>query len=147
MSAICDASRNGVAIKYGTLYCTTFPCHLCAKHIVASGIALVVYLEPYPKSYAIKLHSDSITLNKTQAEKVVFRPFMGIAPSRYRDLFEKGKRKSSRGEAQKWESDPKRPLIQDLFPATEKAEQWVIVRLAELIKKEREGEGEENGPS
>ncbi|MDN3612645.1 hypothetical protein QWZ16_23945 [Vibrio ostreicida] len=26
-----------------------FPCHNCAKHIVASGIKRVVYVEPYPK--------------------------------------------------------------------------------------------------
>ena len=63
MSAICDASRKGVAIKGATLYCTTFPCHICAKHIVASGIERVVYLEPYPKSYAAELHGDFIEVD------------------------------------------------------------------------------------
>ena len=59
MSAISDAARKGVAIQGATLYSTTFPCHLCAKHIVASGIKRVVYLEPYPKSYANALHGES----------------------------------------------------------------------------------------
>lgn len=31
MSAICDAARLGKSIKGATLYCTTFPCHICAK--------------------------------------------------------------------------------------------------------------------
>jgi deoxycytidylate deaminase len=52
MSAICDAARTGRSVRGATLYCTTFPCHMCAKHIVASGIKKVVYIEPYPKSYA-----------------------------------------------------------------------------------------------
>ena len=58
MLAISDAARLGRATEDATLYCTTFPCHLCAKHIVAAGIDRVVFLEPYPKSYAQKLHSE-----------------------------------------------------------------------------------------
>ncbi|CAD7033501.1 deoxycytidylate deaminase [Pseudorhizobium halotolerans] len=38
MSAITDAARTGVSIRGATMYCTTFPCHMCAKHIVSSGI-------------------------------------------------------------------------------------------------------------
>jgi deoxycytidylate deaminase len=38
MSAICDAARVGRALKDTELFCTTFPCHMCAKHIIASGI-------------------------------------------------------------------------------------------------------------
>ena len=50
MSAIADAARLGRATKDATLFCTTFPCHICAKHVVAAGIDRVVFLEPYPKS-------------------------------------------------------------------------------------------------
>ncbi|MGB8551432.1 MAG: hypothetical protein WCD82_24935, partial [Xanthobacteraceae bacterium] len=82
-----------------TLYCTTFPCHLCAKHIVAAGIERVVFLEPYPKSYAQKLHSDSITFETNVGDKVLFEPFIGISPRRYRDIFEKKKRKGEDGKA------------------------------------------------
>jgi deoxycytidylate deaminase len=60
MGALADAARLGHMVKDGTLYCTTFPCHMCAKHIVAAGIEKVVFLEPYPKSLASDLHSDSI---------------------------------------------------------------------------------------
>ena len=46
MSALSDAARKGICVEGATLYCTTFPCHLCAKLIVAAGITKVVYLEP-----------------------------------------------------------------------------------------------------
>ncbi|WP_046861602.1 anti-phage dCTP deaminase [Microvirga massiliensis] len=140
MSAICDAARNGTSVRGATLYSTTFPCHLCAKHIVASGIKRVVYLEPYPKSYAEKLHSDSIQIDDpSETNKVSFQPFMGISPFRYRDLFEKGKRKGSDGAAMKWKSDPRRPMIDVVVPPHYEAEAVVALRLAELIaKKEAE---------
>jgi deoxycytidylate deaminase len=60
MNAICDASRFGHSTAGSTLYCTTFPCHMCSRHIVAAGIERVVYLEPYHKSLARELYPDSI---------------------------------------------------------------------------------------
>ncbi|TXN61408.1 anti-phage dCTP deaminase [Methylobacterium sp. WL6] len=149
MSAICDAARNGTSIKDGVLYCTTFPCHLCAKHIVASGISAVIYLEPYPKSYAERLHSDSIEVDGSQkGNKVAFLPFIGISPHRYRDLFEKGKRKNDMGEAKKWFSHPRRPMIDVVSPAHIGAEENVIAELGRLIvsinKKKEDGSKSED---
>jgi deoxycytidylate deaminase len=116
MSAITDAARNGVPIKGGTLYCTTFPCHLCAKHIVAAGIKRVVSIEPYPKSYAEELHSDSIEIDGDgSGSRVNFERFLGISPYRYRELFEKSKRKYSTGVAQRWNRDVKKPMIDVIF--------------------------------
>jgi deoxycytidylate deaminase len=60
MSAITASARTGVSVRGCTLFCTTFPCHSCARHIVASGIARVVYIEPYAKSFARQFHADSI---------------------------------------------------------------------------------------
>ncbi len=118
MLAISDAARLGRATKDATLYCTTFPCHLCAKHIVAAGIDRVVFLEPYPKSYAQKLHSDSITFETDVPEKVLFKPFMGISPRRYRDIFEKrNARKEESGKAKEWYEGQPIPLIEDRSPA------------------------------
>lgn len=139
MSAICDAARNGQSISGGVLYSTTFPCHLCAKHIVASGLDEVVYLEPYPKSYALNLHSDSISLTQ-EADKVRFRPFMGISPTRYRDLFEKGKRKTREGRAMKWQSEQRRPSIDYMFSPSNLAEPYVLVELSKLILNQEKDE-------
>jgi cytidine deaminase len=136
MSAIMDAARNGIAVKGGTLYCTTFPCHICAKHIVASGVLRMVYLEPYPKSYASDLHGDSIAVDPDSAtDKVRFEAFIGVSPFRYRDLFEKGKRKYSSGAAQQWNDGARRPMIDVYFPSYFRAETYVVGRLSEALER------------
>ncbi len=114
MNAITDAARLGTPIDNTTLYCTTFPCHLCAKHIISSGIAKVVYIEPYPKSYAKELYRGDILLKRapeTPDGKLYFEPFIGVAPNRYRDFFEKGKRKCGDGKAKDWQKDRPIPII------------------------------------
>lgn len=118
MSAITDAARLGVAVENCTLYCTTFPCHICAKHIVAVGIDAVVFLEPYPKSYARELHSDSIEIEGSrEVSKVKFIPFMGISPLRYRDFFEKGRRKDrSTGKVIRWARGIGVPIVEIYHP-------------------------------
>jgi cytidine deaminase len=102
MACLTDAARNGSAVRDGTLYSTTFPCHDCAKHIVASGLREVIYLEAYPKSLAQDLYGDSIeinTLEPSERRRVHFHSFVGVAPSRYLEFFAIGKkiRKDRRG--------------------------------------------------
>lgn len=134
MSAICDAARKGLPIEGTTLYCTTFPCHICAKHIVASGIKRVVYLEPYPKSYASLQHRDSISVDPDgKTDKVQFDAFIGVSPFRYRDLFEKGKRKYSGGLAQKWHKGEKRPMVEIYFPSYFEAETRIAAVLDQRL--------------
>jgi deoxycytidylate deaminase len=87
MEAILACARSDISTKDAELYCTTFPCHNCAKHIVASGIKRVVYVEPYPKSKALDFHSDSITLELDGRENVKFEPFVGVGPRSFYDLF------------------------------------------------------------
>jgi len=91
MSAIMSAAKNGIAVKNSIMFCTTYPCHNCAKHIVASGIVKVFYIEPYSKSKAIDSHSDSIEDQSKYSQKindkVVFTAFSGIAPRLYQDFF------------------------------------------------------------
>lgn len=89
MEAILSCARNGLSTVGASLYCTTFPCHNCAKHIVAAGMVRVVYVEPYPKSKALEFHSDSICTDepKVSDKRVRFEPFVGIGPRRFFDLF------------------------------------------------------------
>ncbi len=88
MSSLMSAARNGVSVNKATMYCTTYPCHNCAKHIVAAGLDKVFYIEPYPKSKAIELHSDAITdSDVSDNNKVKFEAFSGVGPKRYQDLF------------------------------------------------------------
>ena len=46
--AISEAARNGVEIDGSTAYITTFPCHICAKLLVSSGVTEIVYDKDYP---------------------------------------------------------------------------------------------------
>ncbi|MFN4149316.1 MAG: anti-phage dCTP deaminase [Candidatus Sericytochromatia bacterium] len=88
MEAILTCSRNNQSTRNTDLFCTTFPCHNCAKHIIASGIKRVVYVEPYPKSLALSLHNDSITTDRNNmTSKVIFEPFSGVGPRKFFDLF------------------------------------------------------------
>ena len=80
MAALVDAARRGVSVKNCTMFVTTFPCHLCARHIVAAGIRRVVYIEPYAKSLAADLYPDSIAIEGGSDAKVVFEPFVGVSP-------------------------------------------------------------------
>jgi len=87
MDAIVSLSRNpSCSTQNTTLFATTYPCHNCARHIVAAGIKRVVYIEPYEKSLAEKLHDDAITSTDEEG-KVPFEPFEGVAPRRYQVFF------------------------------------------------------------
>ena len=101
MAALIDAARRGVAVNSHSMYVTAFPCHNCAKHIIAAGISRVIYLEPYPKSRADSLHGEELELQSTNGrempDKVVFYAFSGIAPRQYRQLFGMTERGKDRG--------------------------------------------------
>ena len=49
-NAIVNAARNGMKIEGGTLYCTMFPCFVCAKLIVNAGILKVICSYDYHAS-------------------------------------------------------------------------------------------------
>jgi cytidine deaminase len=104
MAALLDGARRGVGVGKQRLFCTTFPCHNCARHIIAAGIAEVVFREPYEKSLAAELHDDALVVDPaTDADgKVVFRRFVGIGPPRYQDLFTMQTRKDAQGNKIDW---------------------------------------------
>ncbi|TPN48908.1 deoxycytidylate deaminase [Mesorhizobium sp. B1-1-9] len=131
MNAICDAARIGNPIQGTTLYCTTFPCHNCTKHIVACGIKRVVFMEPYPKSKAHELHGDEIQIeSESDLNRVSFVPFLGISPYRYRDIFQKDRRKAKDGKAALWYAEHPKPMVEIEFPSYPVAtEPWAIAPL------------------
>ena len=48
MEAILTVAREGRHSLVGaTMFTTTYPCHNCARHIVAAGISKLIYIEPY----------------------------------------------------------------------------------------------------
>lgn len=105
MSALLSCARNGISTVGATLYCTTFPCHECSRHLIAAGIARVVYIEPYPKSRVAQLHADAVDVREfaeapmefagDRAENALrYEPFIGISPRRQRDLYSMTRRKA-----------------------------------------------------
>ncbi|WP_148863923.1 anti-phage dCTP deaminase [Marinobacter fonticola] len=87
MDALISVSRSDRSVSSGsTLYTTTYPCHNCARHIIAAGIEKIVYIEPYEKSLALKLHDDAMC-HSDNPQKVRVVPFQGIAPRRYQVFF------------------------------------------------------------
>lgn len=105
------AYKGGGCTEGATLFTYTFPCHNCARHIVAAGISCVYYLEPYEKSLAVQLHGDAIDVDGQpggmadrieSGKKVEFLHFEGVAPRQYLNMFTpSGERKDSNGKAVK----------------------------------------------
>lgn len=113
MNALCDASRFGRATGGATLYCTTFPCHMCSRHIVAAGIIRVVYLEPYHKSLTRELYPDSIAFDdgaEVGIRKVIFASYSGVTPIAFQRVFAKRRRKDRDGKAAEWAPERTRPI-------------------------------------
>lgn len=87
MDAVLGAARAGADIKEGTLYVTTYPCHSCARHLVAAGIKEVRFLEPYDKSLAVSLHWDSIENEGSGQNAMSILPYTGVGPRVYAEYF------------------------------------------------------------
>lgn len=137
-AAICDAARRGIAIQDGILYCTVFPCHLCIKHIIASGIKSVVYIEPYIKSLAEELFEGLIKDKATTKDEGVVKliPYSGVAPKRYQSVFRKSKKdrqdNKCTGRVMKWDIKTTPPIY--LLHATPIAYFWVEYLYAQEFK-------------
>jgi deoxycytidylate deaminase len=141
MSALSDAARTGHSVIGGTLYCTTFPCHMCAKHIVVAGIKNVVFLEPYPKSLAADLHADSIRVEGNDRghyqsfPAVGFDHFFGVTPRRYREIFERGSRKNEEnGSFIDYQNNEAMPIIDVKYPFYVQLEEFLTSDTIEALK-------------
>jgi len=96
---IIGSQKTGDKMIRGKLFCTTYPCHNCARHIVLAGITEVYFIEPYKKSLATLLHSDSISEDENDKNKVRILLYDGVSPNRYKHLFRmsENKRKDKSG--------------------------------------------------
>lgn len=146
MSALSDAARVGTSVRNGVLYCTTFPCHMCAKHIVAAGVSRVVFLEPYPKSLAFDLHTDSLRIEGSdrgsfqEYPSVIFEHFYGVSPRRYREIFERGSRKQN-GKFKKYNTDIPAPFVDVKYPFYSELENLALKSLTVKFDKSDFNEG------
>jgi deoxycytidylate deaminase len=117
MEAILNIARKpaGTTLN-GVMYTTTYPCHNCARHIIASGLKRVVYIEPYEKSLAMDLHSDAISIDLAAEHKIIFETFEGVSPKRYAAFFAFNvKRKDDRGQAVSVMNKEASPVSQEIL--------------------------------
>jgi cytidine deaminase len=142
MAALMDAAKRGIAVEGCTLYTTTFPCHNCAKHIVASGLKRVVYVEPYPKSYTKQLFSDSVFIDGEggtgDASKAVrFEPFVGISYRQYFSLFSTGGAdRKVNGSLTQWTPETAAPRFYEHHSACLAREQEALARFDHCLSAE-----------
>ncbi len=135
MDALIAVGRDGgQSVKGGTIFVTTFPCHNCAKHIVAAGIDKIVYIEPYEKSLAVVLHEDAV-YTEDQGEgaerKVAFLHYDGVSPRKYMKVFWRvGERKH---EGKMIEFNPKSaiPVVSEFWDAYPEFEIAAVKELEE----------------
>lgn len=120
LSAILGAARRGTRLEQSILYSTTFPCHECARNIVATGIKKVVYIHPYTKSRVESLFNDSIAVDgehsppkgvkRSIPDPIEFVPFVGISPHRYQSLFDASEiTRKNDGKPVKWDGRKESP--------------------------------------
>lgn len=148
MHAILGASRvAGDRILNGKIFVTTYPCHSCARHIVAAGIKEVYYIEPYRKSLATRLHNDSLSEAIEDADHVKLLQFDGVAPRRFIDFFEASTRKNKLGVLDLVRKDEAVPSTHVSLRAIPRLEEVVVaeitskeLRLPELVAKEKQND-------
>jgi deoxycytidylate deaminase len=143
MAAICTAARRGTPICGTVMMTTTYPCHECARLIVASGISKVVYIDPYPKSKVPEMFADQVTEDsRAGGSLVVFEPFQGIAPRLYRSVFTMPDRTRDNvtGQYDSWSPLTAQPRLvaeaEALYPI-QRMEDSVIERLKKALEAAR----------
>jgi len=76
-NTIIQAALNGTSLSEAVLYCTNFPCSICAKIIINAEIETVYVLNDYPDNLSKDMFAESgteivlINLNDNTLKKIV----------------------------------------------------------------------------
>ncbi|HQY34012.1 anti-phage dCTP deaminase [Actinotalea sp.] len=119
MATITEAARLGVPILGSTIYTTAFPCHMCMRLIIGSGISRVVYVDPYPKSLAGEMYATEIRLRGDRDDdRVAVESFLGASWRVYPDVFGavNRKRDASTAKFEAWSRRDARMRLAELDP-------------------------------
>lgn len=145
MNAIVQAARRGVRLDGTTMFCTTYPCHMCARHLLAAGVARVVYIEPYPKSLTTELYKHSVRSDNECADPkaMALEPFVGAAPRLFGRVFEAAEpdRKSADGAVIEWDRSKSRPRFESMYESHIERELIMRMEFAAALRADK-GSGE-----
>lgn len=61
-NAICDCAKRGVSCEGATAYVTHYPCIICCRLLLASGIKEIKYLEDYKNDKLVKYFCDQLNV-------------------------------------------------------------------------------------
>jgi deoxycytidylate deaminase len=131
MAALMTAARSGRSVEGSTLYTTTYPCHECARLIIAAGVKRVCFVDPYPKSRASRFYDGMWgPEGNSGAVTVVVEQFAGVSPRMFSRLFEASNRaKKVDGSYEPWVRKqlvvPEEELA-DSIPLHEEAAAWEL---------------------
>jgi deoxycytidylate deaminase len=142
MAAICTAARRGTPLAGKIMMSTTYPCHECARLIIAAGLSRVVYIDPYPKSQVPVMYRHEIMDGPSDGDggkRVVFEPFQGIAPRLYRSVFSMPERTRDdlTGEFIPWDPQVAPPRLwaeAELYFPVQQLEDSLIVSLVPALE-------------
>lgn len=123
---------GGGQVKGGRIYVTTYPCHSCARHIIAAGISDVYFIEPYRKSLAIKLHDDAMTEDESAQGKVVLRQYDGVAPRRFLALYKMSADRKKDGKLIRHKPQATLPAVKLSLEAIPRLEAMVVLKLEDF---------------
>jgi len=59
-NAICDCAKRGVSCEGATAYVTHYPCIICCRLLLASGIKQIRYLEDYKNDELVKYFCNEL---------------------------------------------------------------------------------------
>lgn len=61
-NAICDCAKRGVSCERATAYVTHYPCIICCRLLLASGIKEIRYLEDYKNDELVKYFCNELNV-------------------------------------------------------------------------------------
>ncbi len=61
-NAICDFAKRGVSCEGATAHITHYPCIICTRLLLASGIKDIKYLEDYKNDELVKTFTDELNV-------------------------------------------------------------------------------------
>ena len=77
-AAILQAAKLGISINDTIIYTSTFPCLLCSKKLINSGVKEIVYLESYPMPQSYKM---------LQKCGILIRKYEGVSARSFHNFF------------------------------------------------------------
>lgn len=61
-NAICDCAKRGVSCEGATAYVTHYPCIICCRLLLASGIKEIKYLEDYKNDELVQYFCNQLNI-------------------------------------------------------------------------------------